>query len=207
MLIYIAGPYAENIAVARAAAIAVWELGHIAICPHLNTAHFEEDSGLGDEVYLAGDLEILRRCDAILMLPGSDCSEGATSEMHFAVDRAIPVYRNLADLPAKHPTEERCPEQCGAFIDAVMEMYRVHLDKNADYSPANILGMGEVGVGVRLWDKTARLLNLLGFDIHAELKGQKPPREPKNEAIADTYLDLACYGIIGKLVRDRVWGR
>lgn len=215
MLIYIAGPYratdestvADNIAVARKAAIAVWEMGHVAICPHLNTANFEDDCNVDIETYLDGDLEILRRCDAILMLRWYTLSEGAMGEMRFAQERGIPVYTSLDELPEKHPTEVRCPEQCAGFLDAVMRMYRVHLDKNADYSPANVLGLGEIGVSVRIWDKVARLLSLLGFDIHAELKGQRPVREPKNEAIEDTYLDLACYGIIGKLVRDRVWGR
>lgn len=214
-IIYLAGPYratahrtvAEHIQVARKAAIAVWEAGHVALCPHLNTAHFEEDSTLADDAYLDGDIELLRRCDGVLMLPGWNHSEGAKNEMFFARDRGIPVYLSLDELPSPHPTEQRCPEQCAAFIDTVMEMYRTHLDKNADYSPANILGTGEIGVAVRLWDKVARLLNLLGFDIQAELQEQRPVREPRNEAIADTYLDLACYGIIGGLVRQRKWGR
>jgi hypothetical protein len=88
-----------------------------------------------------------------------------------------------------------------------MLLYRTHLSKNADYSPANILGTGEVGVVVRMWDKMARLMNLFGFDLKVETCTMTTPREPKNEAIEDSFLDMSCYAIIAKLLRDGEWGR
>ncbi len=33
------------------------------------------------------------------------------------------------------------------------------------------------------------------------------PKEPKHEAIEDTFIDAACYGVIGLLVRRGVWGK
>lgn len=42
--------------------------GCFALCPHTNTRHFDKE--LPDEVFLAGTLEMLRRSDAILLIPG-----------------------------------------------------------------------------------------------------------------------------------------
>lgn len=119
MLIYIAGPYRpyqtegieyttkRNIAQARAIAIEVWHAGYVAICPHLNTANFEEDSGLPDERYLKGDLEILRRCDAVVLTPDWQHSKGASAEVEFAKDLKIPiwVYPELPPKERKHDFE------------------------------------------------------------------------------------------------------
>jgi hypothetical protein len=84
-------------------------------------------------------------------------------------------------------TEQRAPKQAKRFAEVLGGMYRVHLQKNADYSPANILGTGEIGVTVRLWDKIARLLNLMGFRVTiAEPATYEAPRDPMNESIDDT---------------------
>ena len=107
-----------------------------------------------------------------------------------------------------HPTQDNCPEQCMAFSSIIAKMWQTHLDKNADYSPANILLTGEPGLVTRLWDKTARLLNLTGFKFKAILsEGYSPPKRPKNESIDDTYMDLSVYGIIGLLLRRGQWGK
>jgi hypothetical protein len=110
------------------------------------------------------------------------------------------------DIPPLHITEVRSPNQATRFAEVVMALYRVHLDKNADYSPANIAGTGEMGLATRLWDKMCRLLNLMGFRQKVELIGYEAPRYPKNESIEDTYMDLAVYGIIGLLLREGKWG-
>ena len=53
----------------------------------------------------------------------------------------------LDDDPATlHPTEATSPRQVHEFINVIMRMYRIHLNKNADYSPSNILGTGEIGL-------------------------------------------------------------
>lgn len=100
MLIYVAGPYraygsfsvADNIQNAREVAIAIWQAGHTAICPHLNALNFEEDSGLPDEVFLERDLEILARCDAIVMAPRWEYSHGAIAEREYAIRHGIPCF-------------------------------------------------------------------------------------------------------------------
>lgn len=113
----------------------------------------------------------------------------------------------LEETMTKHITEERCPEQAAGFKEIIEQMYQVHLDKNADYSPANILGTGEIGIIVRMWDKMARLMNLLGFDIEVSFIKYKTPIEAKNESIDDTLIDMAVYSIIGLLYRKGKWGK
>jgi len=66
--------------------------------------------------------------------------------------------------------------------------------KHADYGPNNIAKFGEVGVMVRLNDKFERLLNLF-------LNG----KNPNNEAIEDTLMDIANYAIIWLMIRAKEW--
>lgn len=95
---YVAGPYradtiygvAQNIQKARDVALRLWKLGYAAICPHSNTAFF--DGACDDSVWLSGDLEILRRCDFVVVLDGWEKSEGATKEVQIANIDGIPVY-------------------------------------------------------------------------------------------------------------------
>jgi hypothetical protein len=221
MIVYVAGPYTEytdrdgkthsideNIETAMTVAADLWSAGHFALCPHGNTAHFEvRCPDVPYQQYIDGDAELLKVCDAILMLPDYECSKGAMAEKNLAYQLGMPIYVYPA-MPTLHPTEIRCPQQVRSFRALIGKMYRTHLKKNADYSPANILGTGEVGLVTRLWDKTARLMNLVGFkiDLNTTVKFEQP-KEAQNESIDDTYLDLAVYGIIGKLLRDGVWGR
>ena len=220
MLIYIAGPYRgdvnKNIETAKTAAIAVWEAGHTAICPHLNTANFEEVCNCEDNRYLQGDLEILLRCDMAVFLPLWEASEGAKAEHKFCEAYRIPKLvlaswptdEQWKELLPLHPTEQKSPRQCKHFMSTLMTMYRLHLSKNQDYSPANILGTGQVGTVVRLWDKVARLMNLSGFRLEVISSEYDPDtKPPKHEVIEDTLLDAANYSIIALLFRQGHWGK
>ena len=211
MLIYVAGKYTgdvnKNIASARNVAIALWEIGHAVICPHLNSAHMEEDCKADYETYMRGDFNMISRCDALVMVENWKDSSGAKREHEYALSLGIPIFY-APELPSLHSTEILSPEQCQAFREVTGKMYRTHLDKNADYSPANILLTGETGLVTRLWDKTARLLNLTGFKFQALLhEDVRPPKKPKNESIEDTYIDLSVYAIIGLLLRRGKWGK
>jgi hypothetical protein len=210
MLIYIAGPYrgdvTTNIANARRVAVELWEKGYNVICPHLNTSSMELDCKMPDARYLEGDLDILSRCDAMVVLPNSECSVGTQGEIAYCQNNNIP-FTYYPDLPVILTVEHRNPAQCDGFRNIVMGMYRVHLVKNTDYSPANILGTGEIGLVTRLWDKVARLLNLTGFRIDIARSHFEAPANPKCESINDTLMDLAVYGVIGLLLRAGKWGR
>jgi CTP synthase (UTP-ammonia lyase) len=100
MIIYISGKYTDdtqekidvNIALARKHAIKLWEAGYTVICPHLNTANFEKDCKIEWNEYIKGDLEIISKCDAILMLHKWEESKGATIERQYARNNGIPIF-------------------------------------------------------------------------------------------------------------------
>jgi nucleoside 2-deoxyribosyltransferase len=108
-LIYVSGPYSgpdhdaisANIAAARAVAIQLWELGHAALCPHLNTAHFEVDCRASYQNYIDGDLLMVARCDGVVMTLGWAASRGARIEREYALELGKPVwyYPNLPEKP------------------------------------------------------------------------------------------------------------
>jgi hypothetical protein len=97
-VIYIAGPYrAEtprrvlaNIWKAQEAALLVWKSGGVAICPHSNSYLFDGEAP--NDVWLAGDLELLRRSDAVLMVGAWQASQGACAEHQLAVDLGLPIF-------------------------------------------------------------------------------------------------------------------
>ena len=100
-IIYVAGAYRnktewgliENIRHAEKEAIKLWQEGWAVICPHKNTAHF---GGLcPDDTWLKGDIEMLKRCDAIYMLKGWQKSEGANMELATAKNSKLEVIYEL----------------------------------------------------------------------------------------------------------------
>lgn len=96
-------------------------------------------------------------------------------------------------------------EQQAEYEAITRQLITLFAAKSADYGPSAIGGMGEIGIVVRLWDKMARLLNLLGFDV---TKGRiNPGAIPKNESIDDTLMDLASYAIIMLIYRRGKWGK
>lgn len=97
-VVYVAGPYRaessverlENVRRAWAYARSLWTRGVAAVCPHANT--YEMDGpDLDVEVLLAGDFEILRRCDVVHVLPGWEGSEGTRLEIAVARAAGVPV--------------------------------------------------------------------------------------------------------------------
>lgn len=216
MLIYVSGKYSgdtekerkDNIFKAGKVAAELWDRGHAVICPHANTSEFLVPTKITQyEDFIKGDLMMIARCDAMVMLPEWENSKGAVLEHNYALELGVPVYFYPDELPNLHPTEARCPQQAKAFSETIGKLYRTHLRKNADYSPANILATGELGLVTRLWDKIARLLNLSGFRLEISSSQFLAPKEPSNESINDTYEDAAVYSIIGLLLRKGVWGK
>jgi hypothetical protein len=55
------------------------------------------DGEAPDEVWLAGDLELLRRSDAVLMVDGWQRSVGATAERQVAADLGLPIFYSFDD--------------------------------------------------------------------------------------------------------------
>jgi nucleoside 2-deoxyribosyltransferase len=105
-LIYVAGKYTGkdfdeiegHIQAARSFAVEIWRRGHVAICPHLNTYHFEQNLNLTQEDYYERDFMILQRCDGLFAMPNWKDSRGAQMEVQFAHEQGIPVYFDLDDI-------------------------------------------------------------------------------------------------------------
>lgn len=97
-VIFISGPFRaptpygveENCRRAEAAALEVWRAGAVAICVHAMCRHYS--GAAPDSVWLAGDLEILRRCDAVLLVEGWEASSGTRGEIEEAERLGIPVW-------------------------------------------------------------------------------------------------------------------
>ncbi len=97
-VLYLAGKYraktphetVRNIRVAEAIAVKLWQRGAAVITPHMNTALF--DGAADDSVWLRGYLEILKRCDGLVLLPDWTKSEGAQVENDLAHERGMPTF-------------------------------------------------------------------------------------------------------------------
>lgn len=120
--LYIAGPYSadtieliqKNIDAARSAARDAWTLGWYAYCPHLNTAHFD-DLDIPYQVWIAAGLEMLKKCDAVLMLDRWDKSLGAKAELEKAQTCGIPIHYLEHGIPlaSDHRWENLCKDLGG----------------------------------------------------------------------------------------------
>ena len=105
-VVYIAGPFRartpwlveQNVRVAEQVALGVWRNGMVALCPHTNTRQFDGVEGVRPELWLDGTMELMRRCDAVLMIEGWRTSGGAVLEKREADRLGMPVFENLGDL-------------------------------------------------------------------------------------------------------------
>jgi hypothetical protein len=71
------------------------------------------------------------------------------------------------------------------------------IKKHHDYGPKNIsLSPGGPlnGLRVRMWDKIARINNLLDSGV-----------KPSNESLRDSFIDLLNYSAIAMMVLDETW--
>jgi hypothetical protein len=96
-LVYVAGPYRsptawgieQNIVRARAWGAELAKAGAYPVIPHSNTSHF--DGLAADDFWLAGTLELLRRCDGAVFIPGWTASSGSKAEHAAAHELGIDV--------------------------------------------------------------------------------------------------------------------
>jgi nucleoside 2-deoxyribosyltransferase len=103
-LIYVAGPYRadnaweveQNIRRAEELAFRVAEAGAMPACPHTMTRYW--DGTLTDEFWLEGTLELLRRCDAVVLVHDWGRSVGTRGELAEAQRLDIPVFYSLLGL-------------------------------------------------------------------------------------------------------------
>ena len=108
-LIYVAGPFRaenayeieKNIRDAEDIGLAICEYGGVAVIPHTMYRFFQ--GALPDEFWLNATLDILRRCDAIAMLPNWKASQGARGEHALAKKLGLPIFETPNEFGAlKH---------------------------------------------------------------------------------------------------------
>jgi hypothetical protein len=111
-VVYVAGPFRSasayvpghqdgwgiqcNVMAAMALALEVWRLGAVAVCPHANAMFFQ--NAAPDAVWLAGDIELMKRCDAVIFTADWMLSSGARAEQKIAEDLGMPLFYNIASL-------------------------------------------------------------------------------------------------------------
>ena len=96
-VVYVAGRFRgptawdieKNVRAAEEVALMVAQAGAMPLCPHANTRFFHGQ--LTDEFWLEGTLALLACCDAMVLVPGWECSAGVEAEIKFAEKHGIPV--------------------------------------------------------------------------------------------------------------------
>jgi hypothetical protein len=103
-VVYVAGPFrgktewdvAENIRAAERIGFEVARLGMMPLIPHANTAHF--NGTMTAEFWLAGTMELLRRCDAVVFSPEWERSAGSVAEEQEARRLRLPCFFSISAL-------------------------------------------------------------------------------------------------------------
>lgn len=108
----------------------------------------------------------------------------------------VVAQQDLADMAALGEWEDQL-----VFEQKVKELFAANqellLSKHRDYGPKNISqspGGPLNGLRVRMWDKTARINNLIDSGA-----------DPEHEGLRDSFIDLANYALIAALVLDGNW--
>ena len=70
----------------------------------------EACTGLDYEHFMSNCLDIIRRCDGVLMLPGWIHSPGSRREHEFALAHNIPIFYSMIELAARKWSEDKCDE-------------------------------------------------------------------------------------------------
>lgn len=103
-VVYVAGPFRasrawlieQNVRRAESQVRRLLELGFAPVCMH-TTGRFLFGE-VSETKMLDASLELVRRCDAVLLLEGYEQSAGAVSELNAAIDADVPTFHTLAEL-------------------------------------------------------------------------------------------------------------
>ena len=96
--LYIAGPFrgahayeiTQNVNRAEAVAIKVCRLGFLAVCPHTMYRNFQ--GAMPDSFWLAASMQLLKRCDGIVLINNWENSAGSCSEYAWADENGLLVF-------------------------------------------------------------------------------------------------------------------
>lgn len=102
--VYIVGAYRAatslqrqgNILKAAALGLEVVKLGAVAVVPHTMTQYWE--GAVADEVILSMLIELMKSCDAVILVDNWVLSPGSRDEIHEAEQCGMPVFETLGQL-------------------------------------------------------------------------------------------------------------
>tara|TARA_R110002167_G_scaffold135451_1_gene321911 strand:+ start:15369 stop:15908 length:540 start_codon:yes stop_codon:yes gene_type:complete len=139
-------------------------------------------------VYLWGQLDSILTKAVVADVPESALKE-------------VDSWTKPKELNVVEKMEIEYSETMDEFKRINQAQYNLFALKQADYGPGNISMNGNkelalLGLGVRMNDKTQRILNL----THGK-------SEPNNESLEDSFKDLSVYGIIAQIVLADLWGK
>jgi len=103
-VVYVAGPFTAptaweiecNVRAAEAMGVEVAGIGAMPLIPHANTRFFHGCKT--PDFWYKGTIELLRRCDAMLIVPGSFQSKGVRAEIDLANECGIPYFHSCEEL-------------------------------------------------------------------------------------------------------------
>lgn len=107
-LLYIAGPFRAptqegvdlHIQAARHVGALANKKGFATIVPHANTAQMDRIlPTIGDDFWLSITMEMMRRCDGVVLVPGWSRSSGTMAEIAEAKRLRIPVFESVDTMP------------------------------------------------------------------------------------------------------------
>jgi hypothetical protein len=102
--VYVGGPFRgknhwdieQNVRRAEQMALGIWATKRAAaLCPHTMCRYYQ--GALEDEVWEIGLLELMKRCDALLLVDGWENSEGTLAEIKLAKECGIPIFESFND--------------------------------------------------------------------------------------------------------------
>lgn len=97
-ILYVSGPYTatdqnpsveHNIQDAWRVAFKYWRLGYAVICPQANSYHMDAASY---QDFIEGTMEMMERCDGVVMMKGWEKSNGARGEHARALELKLPIH-------------------------------------------------------------------------------------------------------------------
>ena len=102
------------------------------------------------------------------------------------------------DSPSKAEADQVIDQKFASDMWSVLDAAgNLLISKHHDYGPLNIArspGGPINGLRVRMWDKVARINNLVDSD-----------KKPNNESLRDSFIDLLNYSAIALMVLDGNW--